>query len=235
MNKELFSNILKELKVELTDQQYSKLEKYSAFLQEYNRHTNLTAIKEEQDIYIKHFYDSLTLCRIIDLRKINNLLDIGTGAGFPGIVLKIFYPNLKITLLDSNNKKTKFLTELVNILELNNVEIINSRAEDFVKKRLNAYDLVTARAVANLRVLSEISLPFVRECGYFVAMKSSVEEELNEARLTILTLSADVVDVKTLYLPNNNGKRTLISIKKIKPTLKSQLRPYNKILKIPLK
>jgi 16S rRNA (guanine527-N7)-methyltransferase len=234
MNKDEFSKLLTLININLTDNEYHLLEEYSSFLQEYNAHTNLTAIKDEKDIYLKHFYDSLTLTKIIDIKEINTILDIGTGAGFPGVVLKIFYPHIHLTLLDSNNKKTKFLEELVNKLNLDNVTIINDRAENYVKERINSFDLVTARAVANLRVLSEISLPFVKKEGYFIAMKGNVEEELKEAESTIKKMNSKITEQTSFELPNELGTRSLIKITKEKETNINSLRPYNKILKSPL-
>ena len=142
MNIKEFIEEIKKLNIDIDSDKMEKLQIYSNFLIEYNKHTNLTAIKEEKDIYLKHFYDSLTIVKIIDLNKCNNLIDIGTGAGFPGMVLKIFYPNLDVTLLDSNNKKTKFLKELSQNLNLD-VDIVNERVEIFSKNNLNKYDIVT--------------------------------------------------------------------------------------------
>ena len=235
MNKANFKKLLTDINIELSDNKYYLLEKYAVFLQEYNSHTNLTAIKDELEIFIKHFYDSLTITKIIDLNECSNLLDIGTGAGFPGVVLKIFYPHLKVTLLDSNNKKTKFLEELLVILQLDNVIIINDRAENYVKKTGNTFDIVTARAVANLRVLSEISLPFVKKEGFFIAMKGNAESEIKEAETTIKKMDSNIIKTSVLELPENEGKRTLIKIKKERETNLTQLRPYNKILKSALK
>lgn len=149
----------------------NKLDIYAKFLIEYNTHTNLTSITNLDDIYLKHFYDSLTITKVIDLNSYENLLDFGTGAGFPGMVLKIFFPNLNVTLLDSNNKKIKFLLELKEKLALDNLEIINARVESLCKDKLNYYDIVTARAVTNMPVLTELAMPLVRQDRYFIAMK----------------------------------------------------------------
>ncbi len=235
MNKEEFSKLLTSININLNDNQYHLLEIYSSFLQEYNEHTNLTAIKDERDIYLKHFYDSLTIAKVINLDEIKAVLDIGTGAGFPGVILKIFYPNIELTLLDSNNKKTKFLEELIAKLNLTNVTIINKRAEEYIKEKNNCFDLVTARAVANLRVLSEISLPFVKNDGYFIAMKGSVIEELKEAKPTIEKMDSHVLEENSFELPDELGTRTLIKIQKTGYINPDNLRPYNKILKTPLK
>ena len=170
MNKEEFLTSLKELNIAFNDEMIEKLEKYRQELKDYNEHTNLTAIKDDEGIYLKHFYDSLTIVKAIDLNNVHNLLDIGTGAGFPGMVIKIFFPHLDVYLLDSNNKKTTFLKYLAEILDVK-VNIINKRVEEYAKDNLNTFDVVTSRAVANLRVLSELALPLVKEEGYFIALK----------------------------------------------------------------
>ena len=156
-----FIESVKKLGIKISDEELNKLDIYVKFLLEYNEHTNLTAIKKEEDVYLKHFYDSLTISYVINLEEEKILLDIGTGAGFPGMILKIFFPNLKVTLLDSNNKKTKFLEKLRDKLNLNDVEIINDRVENLAKTRLNYYDVVTARAVTNMTVLTELAMPLV--------------------------------------------------------------------------
>ena len=141
MNKDEFIKELNLLNIKITDNQLEQLDLYCKYLLEYNKHTNLTAIKEEDKVYLKHFYDSLTIKKVIDLTKYNNLIDVGTGAGFPGLVLKIIFPHLKVTLLDSNNKKINFLQEITTKLKLENIEIIHSRVEDYVKNNRETYRL----------------------------------------------------------------------------------------------
>lgn len=233
MTKEEFIKEIEKLNIFYTEEMLDKLEIYMNFLIEYNSHTNLTAIKDVQEIYAKHFYDSLTICKIIDLSKITNLIDIGTGAGFPGMVIKIFYPNVEVTLLDSNNKKTKFLEELAKKLEIK-VTIINDRVENYSKNYLNSFDIVTSRAVANLRVLSEICLPLVKINGYFIPLKGNIEEELNDAKNTIDLMNGKIVDKVTFNLLNNLGNRNILKIKKIGETKKENIRTYDKIVKKPL-
>ena len=235
MNRETFQKLLKELNLICDEYKYELLKKYSRFLLEYNEHTNLTSIKEEQEVFIKHFYDSLTLTKLIDLDTLNEVLDIGTGAGFPGIVLKIFYPNIKLTLLDSNNKKTTFLKQLVDYLDIKNVQIINDRAENLTKTKINYYDLVTARAVANLRVLSEISIPLVKNNGYFIALKGINQDEIQGSEKTIEKMSCKITDKICVQLPNTMGTRTIIKIQKYKASDINKLRPYSKIIKSELK
>lgn len=234
MIKEDFIKEIEKLNIKYNDDMLDKLEIYKDLLIEYNKHTNLTAIKTEEEIYLKHFYDSLTICKSSDLNKINNLIDIGTGAGFPGMVIKIFFPNINITLLDSNNKKTKFLQELSNKLNLE-VNIINDRVENYSKNHLNTYDIVTSRAVANLRVLSEICLPLVKVNGYFIPLKGNIEEELKEATNTIEAMDGILESTINFELYNNIGIRNILKIKKIKETKIDKIRSYDKIVKKPLK
>ena len=234
MNIEEFINETKKLGIDVTEEQLEKLEIYCNFLLEYNTHTNLTAIKNREEVYLKHFYDSLTLVKSIDLTSIENLLDIGTGAGFPGMVLKIFFPNLQIYLVDSNNKKTKFLNELKNKLNVDKVEVINNRIENITSRFINSIDVVTARAVTNLPVLVELALPLVKVNKYFIAMKGNAQEELEDSEYAITYLGGKIEDVKEFDLPHDAGKRTLISIQKIKKSELNKLRPYEKIVKKPL-
>ena len=211
-----------------------KLVIYAKFLQEYNEHTNLTAITNLEDIYLKHFYDSLTLTKVIDLNTCKNLLDFGTGAGFPGMVLKIFFPELKVTLLDSNNKKIKFLTELKEKICVDNLELINTRVENIRKERLNSYEVITARAVANMPVLTELAMPLIKNGGYFIALKGGNKEEIAKSMPAITKSHGEVKEIKTFSLPNEGGARNIVKIKKINDTLPSELRPYEKIIKKPL-
>ena len=234
MNIEEFINETKKLGIDITGEQLEKLEIYCNFLLEYNSHTNLTAIKNREEVYLKHFYDSLTLVKSIDLTSIENLLDIGTGAGFPGMVLKIFFPNLQIYLVDSNNKKTKFLNELKNKLNVDKVEVINNRIENITSRFINSIDVVTARAVTNLPVLVELALPLVKVNKYFIAMKGNAQEELENSEYAITYLGGKIEDVKEFDLPHDAGKRMLITIQKTQKSELNKLRPYEKIVKKPL-
>ena len=234
MNIEEFINEIKKLGIDVTGEQLEKLEIYCNFLLEYNTHTNLTAIKNREEVYLKHFYDSLTLVKSIDLTSIENLLDIGTGAGFPGMVLKIFFPNLQIYLVDSNNKKTKFLNELKNKLNVDKVEVINNRIENITSRFINSIDVVTARAVTNLPVLVELALPLVKVNKYFIAMKGNAQDELENSEYAITYLGGKIEDVKEFDLPHDAGKRMLITIQKTQKSELNKLRPYEKIVKKPL-
>lgn len=234
MNKEEFLKELNKIGVNLTDTQLNQLDIYANKLIEYNEHTNLTAIKNYNDIFLKHFYDSLTLTQVIDFTQVSTLLDVGTGAGFPGLVLKIVFPHLQITLLDANNKKTKFLEYITKTLDLKNVEIINDRCEKIITKKREYYDVVTARAVKNLPVLSELCIPFVKVNGYFIPMKGQNNEEIKSSQTGIKTLNAKIEEIKKIKLPYEESQRTILKIKKIDYTNKMYPRNYDKIIKKPL-
>ena len=175
MNKEQFINELKKININITDEMLSKLDEYYHILVEENSKYNLTAITDEPSVYLKHFYDSLSIIKIINLNK-QYLLDIGTGAGFPGLVLKIIFPNLKIDLLDSTNKKCLFLQKVIDKLKLKDINVINARAEEYAKVNREKYDLVTSRAVAPLKHLLEYSIPLLKVNGHFISLKSNIDE-----------------------------------------------------------
>ncbi|MBQ3021594.1 MAG: 16S rRNA (guanine(527)-N(7))-methyltransferase RsmG [Bacilli bacterium] len=234
MNENTFYNELEKLNIYLTDIQKKQFKDYYIYLNEYNSHTNITTITELENVYLKHFYDSILLSKTIDFNAIKTMLDIGCGAGFPGLVLKIVYPHLNLTLLDSNNKKTTFCKCVVNKLNLNNVTIINKRAEDYIKEKREYFDLVTARAVKDLTILSELAIPYVKENNYFIAMKSDYKEELNKSINGINILGGKYLETKNINLPNNEGIRNFIIIKKISKTNQKYPRQYNQILKKPL-
>ena len=235
MNKEEFVNELEKIGINLTEKELSNLSIYCEFLKEYNSHTNLTAITDDKGIYLKHFYDSLTITKVIDLNNYTNLIDVGTGPGFPGMVIKIVFPNLKVTLLDSNNKKIKFLEELSSKLNIKDIEIFNGRVEDYLKTKRETFDIATARAVANLPVLSELCIPLVKIDGYFVAMKGSNEEEINESEFAIKELGGSIEKIEKFELPNDGGLRNIIKVKKVSKTDNKYPRRYDKITKNPLK
>lgn len=235
MNKQEFITKVEELGITLNDQQLQQLDIYCKFLLEYNTHTNLTAIKEEDQVYLKHFYDSLTFIKAIDVTKHNNLLDIGTGAGFPGMVLKIVFPNLEVTLLDSNNKKINFLKELTMKLSLTKIDFYHGRAEEFCIKNREKFDIVTARAVTNMTALTELCLPLTRINGYFIALKGSNQEELKDSMYAIEKLGGKVEETINFELPYDCGERNILRILKQKNTPKEYPRRYEKIVKNPLK
>lgn len=218
MDIETFIEEVNKLGLNLTQTQLEQLEKYYNLLIEWNEKINLTRIVEKNDVYLKHFYDSLTLLKVIDLSKDLTLIDVGTGAGFPGIVLKIVFPNLHITLLDSLQKRITFLNEVIKELELTNVETVHDRAEDYAKKHREEYDIVTSRAVANLRVLSELCIPMVKVDGYFIPLKATIEDELNESNDIIHKLSGKLERQETFNLPIEESIRNILLIKKVDKT-----------------
>lgn len=235
MNKENFIIELQKLNINLTPKQISDLDYYCHFLIEYNQHTNLTAIKEENQVYLKHFYDSLTIVKGLDLSKYHNLIDIGTGAGFPGMVLKIVFPHLNITLLDSNNKKITFLQQLAEKLNLTNINFFHGRAEEFCQKNRETFEIVTARAVGNMNILAELCLPLVKKDYYFIALKGSNKEEIIDAQNAISILGGKIEKNIEFNLPIEDSGRNIVVIKKIKNTPNVYPRRYEKIIKKPLK
>lgn len=234
MKEEQFIEKLKELQIEIINDQLEKLNIYYEFLVEYNKKVNLTAIVERDEVYLKHFYDSLTPTKIIDFSKINTMIDVGTGAGFPGVVLKIFFPSLKLTLLDSNNKKTIFLEQLLNKLKLIDVEVICSRSEILVKNSKKSYDLVVARAVKNLDVLLELCLPLVNNGGRFLAMKGKLDGELTDNISVIKYFDCEIEKHVSFNLPDQSN-RNLLLIKKQIDAKTIKPREYSQIIKKPLK
>lgn len=214
MNLNEFLKELKKINIELTDIQLNQLEKYYELLVEYNKVMNLTGITDHNQVYLKHFYDCITLSTIIDLKKEETLCDIGTGAGFPGLVLKIIFPNLKVTLLDSLNKRIEFLKKVIEQLNLENIEVIHARAEEYAIKNRNKFDITTARAVAHLSILLEYAVPMTKINKYFIALKANVDEEIIEIENALKKLDVNLIEKKELILPIENSKRTIIKFKK---------------------
>lgn len=229
MNLELFIEETKKLDIILTDEQLKKLEKFYNLLISWNEKMNLTRITEKEEVYLKHFYDSLTLSKVIDLNKKLTLCDVGSGAGFPGIVLKIAFPNLKITLIDSLQKRVNYLNEIIKELNLSDIEGIHTRAEDYAKNHREEYNIVTARAVANLRVLSELCIPMVKVNGYFIAMKANIEEELDNSQEILKQLDSKIEHIETFNLPVENSIRNIAKIKKAAKTNTIYPRKIDKI------
>ena len=210
------------------------LMRYADLLVEKNKVMNLTAITEPADIATLHFLDSVAMLTLADLKG-KKMADIGTGAGFPGMPLKIVEPSLQLTLLDSLNKRIDFLKEVCADLGLNDVECIHGRAEEFSANHRESYDIVTSRAVANLQMLSELCLPLVKLGGYFLSMKAvDSEEEVNAAKNAIKTLGGQIEKVVDYAIPGTDVQHRLIFIKKIKETPKKYPRAFAKIKKNPL-
>ncbi len=231
MTIEEFIHELEKLNIKVTAQNLKDLETYKEMLIAYNQKFNLTAIKEEKEIYLKHFYDSLTLIKAVNLNSKLKLLDIGTGAGFPGLVLKIFYPDLEITLIDSNNKKITFLNEMIKKLNLSQITCLNTRAENLPRTYREYFDIITSRAVANLRILSELSIPYLKVKGKFIAMKGNINNELEESNNILQKLDSKIINIIKFNLPIELSNRSLIVIEKEKTTSLIYPRKYDKIIK----
>ena len=231
MNKEEFINEVKKLGIEVTQDKLDKLEKYYELLIEWNEKINLTAITNKEEVYLKHFYDSLTLIKSYDFTKNIKVCDIGSGAGFPGLVLKIFFENIDITLVDALNKRINFLNLVIKELDLKNINAIHQRAELFANEHIEEFDVVTSRAVAKLNILNELSIPMVKINGYFIAMKANIEDELNESQNSIKTLNSNLENIISFNLPKENSVRNLVVIKKIGKTDKKYPRNFDKIKK----
>lgn len=229
MNSDEFIQSLKDLDIDVTTEKINKLKTYYEYLKEYNSHTNLTAIIEENDVYLKHFYDSLTLIKAYDLTKNITMLDVGSGAGFPGIVIKIFYPNIKLTVIDSNNKKTTFISSLVDKLGLQDVTVVNARAEDYALDHLNEFDLVTSRAVAFIDIITSISLPFVKLDGKLVLMKGTFDNEERVLKNHLDELNVKEYQIINFNLPNTMDERNLVILSKKEDTVK--VLQFNQIIK----
>lgn len=210
MNKEEFIDEVKKLGINLTSNQLYQLDKFYQILIEENQKINLTRITIEEDVYLKHFYDSLTLVKEINLNEIETLCDVGTGAGFPGIVLKIVFPHLKVTLIDSLLKRVNYLNSTIKKLDLNNIEAIHSRAENYE----NEFDLVTTRAVASLDKLIPWCIHLVREDGTFVAMKGDVNEEIIKCEKVLKKNKCRIYNINRFLLPKENSNRSLVVIRK---------------------
>lgn len=228
MNKEEFINELLKLNIKIDELKLNQLEKYYQLLKEENKKYNLTSITEKEKVYLKHFYDSLTITKIINLTD-QSLCDIGTGAGFPGLVLKIIYPSLKVTLLDSTEKKCNFLKKVIKELNLENIEVINERAEIYSQKVREQYDIVTSRAVAPLKHLLEYSIPLVKVNSYYIAMKSDIKNEITNIETYEKELNIKKVNEISFKLPKENSLRTLLLYQKKQKTNIKYPRKYNEI------
>ena len=229
-----FIEELKKLNIEPTQNQLEQLNKYYELLIEYNKIMNLTGITEKDQVYLKHFYDSLTIIKVIDLKKEETLCDIGTGAGFPGLVIKILFPNLKVTLVDSLNKRIEFLKKVIKELNLENIEAIHCRAEEYAKKNIEKFDIVTSRAVAPLNILLELSIPLLKINKYFISYKGNISREIIESQNALKQLDSKIEKIEEFELPKENSNRTIIKIKKINKTSKRFPRKYSEIKKKPL-
>lgn len=208
MTEKEFIKAIKELGITPTEEQLDKLNQFYKLLIEWNQKINLTRITEKEEVYLKHFYDSLTIVKEVNLTRVETLCDVGTGAGFPGIVLKIFYPNLKVTLVDSLLKRVKYLQDIIEKLDLDNISAIHTRGEDYHEN----FDIVTARAVANISKLLKYTMHLVKKEGKFIAMKGNIEEELTEQIQKEINKKYNLVKINKFCLPKENSHRSLVIV-----------------------
>ena len=230
MNKEKFIKELEKLNIMIDDYKLQQLEIYCDLLTLENKKYNLTSITEKNQIYLKHFYDSLTITKIINLNN-QSLCDMGTGAGFPGLVLKIIFPNLKVTLIDATSKKCEFLRLVINKLNLKDIEVINTRTEEYSKNNREIYDIVTARAVAPLKHLLEYGIPLVKVNGYFIPLKANIQDEIINIDNYYNKLNIKLIKKQEFNLPIEDSKRTILMYQKQKPTNIIYPRKYQEIKK----
>ena len=227
----------KKLGLTLDEKQIEAFMRYKALLVEWNQKMNLTAITDEVDIMTKHFLDCMSIQKAFPMEKVKTLIDVGTGAGFPGLVIKIAFPWIKVTLVDSLNKRLNFLKEVIQELGLEGVECVHARAEDLGKNKVyrEQFDVCASRAVANLAVLSEYTLPFVKEGGYLIALKGQkIEQEATEAQKAIILLGGEFVEIIDAQVPMTDLEHKIAKIKKIKKTPKAYPRKAGEPTKAPL-
>ena len=234
---QIFENKLSALGITLTEKQKQQFDKFYELLVEWNKVMNLTGITEYEEVNEKHFVDSVSIVKAIDISKVETVIDIGTGAGFPGIPLKIAFPHLKIVLLDSLNKRINFLNTVIDELGLKDISTIHGRAEDFAKKPeyREQFDLCVSRAVANLSTLSEYCIPYINKGGQFVPYKSGeIDQEVEQAKKAVHILGGKLEDVVKFQLPGTEIGRSFVKIKKVQNTAKKYPRKAGLPSKEPL-
>ncbi len=223
--------------LKFNEKKYEQFMRYKDLIKEWNEKINLTAIKEDEEIVKKHFIDSMKVFKFDELKNAKNVIDIGTGGGFPGIPMKIIKPEINIVLLDSLNKRIKFLNEVIKELELENIKAIHGRAEDFAQEEQyrEKFDVAVSRAVANLTVLSEFCIPYVKVGGYFVAMKGpAVEEEIKLSKNAIRMLGGQIEHIEKVQIEDSDLNHNLVIINKISLTHKKYPRKAGMVTKNPL-
>ncbi|MCP8971217.1 16S rRNA (guanine(527)-N(7))-methyltransferase RsmG [Ectobacillus ponti] len=237
MNVQQFQNMLEEKGIVLSPHQLQQFERYYELLVEWNEKMNLTAITEKEEVYLKHFFDSITAAFYHDFSQPLTLCDVGAGAGFPSIPIKICFPDLKVTIVDSLQKRITFLNHLAAELGLENVAFYHDRAETFGRKEgiRESFDIVTARAVARLSVLSELCLPLVKSGGYFIAMKgAAAQEELQAGIHAVKVLGGELIETATFKLPFEESERNILRIEKRRKTPKKYPRKPGMPGKMPI-
>lgn len=232
MNENEFVKSLAEIDIVLTEDQKEKFSSYASFLLEYNKHTNLTAFKTRDDVYLKHFYDSLLLAKYRKLGS-ERVLDIGSGAGFPGVPLKICFPDIDLVVLDSNGKKARFLEELKAVLDID-YTVINKRAEEYDSSSRESFDVVTSRAVTQMPILAELSMPFVKIGGEFISYKGNIGDDLEGGEYAIDALGGEISRIERTVIPLENANRSFIFVNKLRKTDEKYPRSFDKINKKPL-
>jgi 16S rRNA (guanine527-N7)-methyltransferase len=236
--REVLKNGALNYNIDLREEQVEQFIKYMNLLREWNKKINLTAITDDIDIIKKHFIDSISIVKSGVLKEGMSLVDVGTGAGFPGIPIKIIMPTIKVVLLDSLNKRINYLNEVINELNLNNIEAVHGRAEEYSKNDMyrEKFDIATARAVANLSVLSEYCIPYVKINGYFIAMKGpSIEEEIQSGKNAISTLGGKFVEIIKTEILGEEYNHNIVVVEKVKKTDEKYPRKYAQIEKKPIK
>lgn len=234
---QIFEKKLNELGIVLSEMQKEQFDRFYELLVEWNKVMNLTGITEYEEVNEKHFVDSLSIVKAIDMENVHTVIDIGTGAGFPGIPLKIAFPHLKIVLLDSLNKRIKFLNEVIDQLGLTDISTIHGRAEDYAKQAeyREQFDLCVSRAVANLSILSEYCIPYVKVGGMFIPYKSGeIDEEVAQAKKAVHLLGGRLENVVKFQLPESEISRSFVKIKKVNNTTKKYPRKSGLPAKEPL-
>lgn len=234
---QIFENKLNELGIALTDKQKQQFDKFYELLVEWNKVMNLTGITEYEEVNEKHFVDSLSIVKALDMKSVKSVIDVGTGAGFPGIPLKIAFPHLKVVLLDSLNKRINFLNEVIAELGLTDIKTIHGRAEDYAKQTdyREKFDLCVSRAVANLSTLSEYCLPYVSIDGLFIPYKSGeIDEELENSKKAVKILGGKIDNVVKFQLPGTEIGRSFVKLRKIANTNKKYPRKAGLPAKEPL-
>ena len=229
MTKEEFILELEKMNIEINNEQLLKLEEFYKLLISYNEKVNLTRITIKKEVYLKHFYDSLTIVKEIDFTRNLKICDVGSGAGFPGIVLKIIFPNLNIVLIDALEKRVKFLNDVITCLNLDGITAIHARMEEFSKNNIEQFDLITSRAVARTSIILEMSIKSLKIGGNIVLLKSEIDKELENLVSIEKEFDLKLINKNEFYLPIENSKRTILNFRKMSQTKNKYPRLFSQI------